>query len=348
LGDFIVYRNLNTVDPRLPRLEAIRPHVGLAEGIIPRKSEAAYASVIAYLLKQARTLDAPHTPIKRILYIGDTQLNDGNAFLNICNAGNWRGAAFIGAERQEEPPHVAIVEVGSTPLYLANRWGAVAAFDHFCRTYAFPIDEQTAVITDLDKTTLGARGRNDKVIDQARVTAVERTVASLLGEDFNPEQFKAAYALLNQTEFHPFTTDNQDYLAYICLIIGSGLFRNFIAQVDARLDDLPENLQSIHSNIYARVQKDDPTPFKTFRYNEYWATIERMGSLEEEASATECLAQEITITQEVREIVLKWKAAGALIFGLSDKPDEASLPPEEFVNRGYQPIHRTRSHAIGE
>ena len=85
------------------------------------------------------------------------------------------------------------------------------------------MDENTAVILDLDKTTLGARGRNDHVIDAARVAAVRLTVGALLGDAFDADKFQVAYDQLNQPEFHPFTADNQDYLAYICLIVGSGL-----------------------------------------------------------------------------------------------------------------------------
>jgi hypothetical protein len=235
------------------------------------------------------------------------------------------------------------------------------------------VDERVAVIVDLDKTALGARGRNDRVIDGARVEAVRRTVGDLLGEDLNQQArdgargqaFQRAYDLLNQPEFHAFTADNQDYLAYICLILGSGLygleslvsqvragllrtFEQFIAQVDARAAELPPDLRGIHSGIYKRVRHGDPTPFKTFRYNEYRATVERMGSLPGEASVARLLQEEIVITQEVREIALCWRGQGALLFGLSDKPDEASFPPTDLAAQGYQPIHRTPTHAVGE
>ena len=80
------------------------------------------------------------------------------------------------------------------------------------------------IIIDLDKTALGARGRNDHVINQARVEAVRLTVGNLLGDAFDLERFQGDYEILNQPTFHSFTTDNQDYLAYICLILGSDLF----------------------------------------------------------------------------------------------------------------------------
>jgi hypothetical protein len=363
LGDFVVYRNLAPLDQRLPALPALRAEVGLPEGITPRKSQPDYARVMTSLLQQARALETPNTLIERLVYVGDTRMNDGTAFANICHAGNWPGLAFIGAER-DEPARVEIAEQDSGTLYLANRWEALSDFEDFCRERGFPLDERTAVIVDLDKTALGARGRNDHVIDQARVAAVRRTVGDLLGEGFDPASFQAAYDRLNQPEFHPFTADNQDYLAYICLILGSGLyaleslvtdvcadrlrtFEQFMARVDTRAAELPNHLRSMHGGIYALVQQGDPTPFKAFRYNEYETTVGRMGQSDDDLPVTKLLQEEIVITQEVREIALAWRERGALLFGLSDKPDEASIPTDDLSAQGYQPIHRVETHAIG-
>jgi hypothetical protein len=363
LGDFIVYRNLMPADRRLPALAELRPLVGLPEGAIPRKSAPAYAQVIVHQLRRGRALDRPGLPIERVLYVGDTRLNDGTAFANICAAGGWPGMAFIGAERNA-PVQVEVVDQEVGKLYLANRWSALADFDRFCRERGFAVDERTAVIVDLDKTALGARGRNDQVIDRARVEAVRRTVGGLLGDEFDPAGFQAAYDRLNQPEFHTFTSDNQDYLAYICLILGSGLyglealvdevqagrlmsFQQFIHQVDGRASDLAGDLLKIHDRIYACVQEGDPTPFKAFRYNEYQTTVGRMGQLDDSAPAAELVANEIVVTQEVREMALSWREQGALLFGLSDKPDEASIPTAELAAEGYVPIHRAKTHAVG-
>ena len=363
LDDRIVYRNLVPADSRLPDLAQIRPLVGLSEGLVPRKSEVEYARVIAHLLCEARAMDRPGISIERLIYVGDTRLNDGNAFANICRAGGWPGLAFIGSER-DDPPQVEVVEQPGAALYLGNRWSALGEFDRFCRERRHPPDERAAVVVDLDKTALGARGRNDRVIDGARVEAVRRTVGSLLGDGFDAESFQVAYDCLNQTQFHPFTSDNQDYLAYICLILGSGLytleslvdgiqagrmasFSQFIDGVDGRSGELPADLREIHAGIYACVQQGDPTPFKEFRYNEYLTTTARMGHLDDEASVPDLLAGEIVITQEVREMALTWRERGALLFGLSDKPDEASVPGEELVAQGHSPIHRVETHAVG-
>lgn len=363
LGDRIVYRNLDAADVRLPRLADIRAEVGIPSNTIPRKSEADYARVIVHLLRLARALDAPGTPLTRLIFVGDTRLLDGTAFANICRAGNWPGLAFIGSEKAA-PAKADITMQEGHVLYLANRWTMLADFDDFCHKQEFPLDENTAVVLDLDKTTLGARGRNDHVIDAARVAAVRLTVGALLGDAFDADKFQTAYDQLNQPEFHPFTADNQDYLAYICLIISSGLYErealvadvragrmadfvSFIRAVDACAADLPADLRVLHGDIYALVQAGDPTPFKAFRYNEYRETVGRMGALPEDAAPEDLLAREICLTHEVRELMLDWRSRGALLFGLSDKPDEASMPPDDLKAEGYAPIHRTATHVVG-
>lgn len=363
LGDFMVYRNLVPLDDRLPPLADTGPLVGLAEGVVPRKSGLEYARVIVHLLRQARSLDGPEAPSGRLVYVGDTRLNDGTAFANICRAGDWPGLAFIGAER-DEPTRVEVIEQAGGKLFLANRWSALADFDRFCWEQGFPVDEQAVVVVDLDKTALGARGRNDQVIDRARVEAVRRTVGDLLGEGFEAESFEVAYDCLNQPEFHPFTSDNQDYLAYVCLILGSGLyelevvvdevragrlasFQQFITGVDERAGQLPSDLRAIHVSIYGSVQQGDPTPFKDFRYNEFLTTVGRMGQLDDDMPVAELLANEIVVTQELREMALAWRGRGALLFGLSDKPDEASIPSDDLAAQGYRPIHRVETHSVG-
>jgi hypothetical protein len=124
-------------------------------------------------------------------------------------------------------------------------------------------------------------------------------------------------------------------------------FEQFITAVDARAGELPASLKGIHARVHERVEQGDPTPFKSFRYNEYRATVERMGCLGEDADVEALLANEIVMTEEVRAAALRWKERGALLFGLSDKPDEASVPTPELAEQGYQPIHRVETHAVG-
>jgi hypothetical protein len=223
LGDRVVYRNLSPLDPTLPSLPDIRQLAGLPEGLIPRKSSPEYARVVAEFLRYARRADAPGTSIERLIYLGDTRMNDGTAFANLCREGGWPGLAFIGDEKGNPAP-VVVTEWEGQTLCLANHWSALYELDELACQRGFAMDEHTAVVIDLDKTALGARGRNDHVIDGARVLALRQTVEGVLGDIFDPEAFQAAYDRLKRPEYHPFTADNQDYLAYICLILGSGQY----------------------------------------------------------------------------------------------------------------------------
>jgi hypothetical protein len=363
LGEHVVYRNLVPADERLPSLADLRPRLGLAEAAIPRKAEPDYGRVVAEMLRRARALDRPGATIRRVLLIGDTALNDGTAFHNICAAGEWPGWCFIGRDTLDQPP--AIEVDAEANVYVANRWTALPDFLRYVERGGFPLDEGTAVVVDMDKTAIGARGRNDKVINEARVEGVQRTVADLLGPNFDEDAFRAAYDELNQSPYYGLTADNQDYLAYICLMLGAGLyalgdvvdavrrgamraFGDFIGQVQGRREELgPTGLTSIHDDVWASVQAGDPTPFKAFRYNEYLTTVARFGDLPG-ASPEDVLVERIAITQEVRDAALALLARGALLFGLSDKPDEASVPSAAQAQAGMVPLHHLETLAVGE
>jgi hypothetical protein len=314
-------------------------------------------------LRQARGLDLPDVALQRLLYVGDTRLNDGKAFANLCVAGGWRGLAFIASEEQGDE-RIELEEQDDQILYFANKWSAIRGIDAFCEEKNFAVDEATVVVVDLDKTAIGARGRNDHVINQARVAAVQKTLAGLVGDEFNLPDFQRAYDLLNQPEFHPLTEDNQDYLAYVCMILSSSLwdlptlvddwrgeqissFAQFLGLVEGGKEALSESLRAIHIEVLARTQEGDPTPFKDFRRTEYLTTVEQMGSLDDGADVETLLRDEIVITAEVKSAAELWESQGALLFGLSDKPDEASVPSTEQASRGYQPIHRTVAHVVG-
>jgi len=361
MGDLVVYRNLIPADVRLPSVADLREHLDLDENTIPRKAEAEYARVVAEMLQHARALDRPGTTIRRLIYLGDTRLNDGTAFRNLCAAGEWPGWAFIGRDEMNRPPQVR----AEGRLYLSNRWSALPDFLRFVEKKGFALDEETAVVVDVDKSAIGARGRNDKVIDEARVEGVKRTVAEFLGPRFDEGAFRTAYDELNRPTYHAFTADNQDYLAYICLMLGAGLsqldglihkvktgsmqrFSDFIAQVQNHRSELVQTgLTSMHDDVWRRVQVGDPTPFKAFRYNEYLTTVARFGDLPG-ATVEEVLAQRIVITQEIRQTATALRERGALIFGVSDKPDEASLPNEAQAGAGMKPLHHLETLAVGE
>ena len=360
VGNLVVYRDLDPVDERLPRFAEAWQYADLDSPARPRKLEPAYAQALAWYLREMRVLDGPGPKIGELVFVGDNPSSDGSAFRNLRSAGDWRGWAFIGADRADPP---AISE--SDGIVTANRWTALGDFLSGLLAKGAALDVRTAVVLDIDKTVIGARGRNDAVIDAARVAAIEATVADALGETFDRERFREAYATINVARYHPFTADNQDNVAYICLMLGAGVsdldtlisqvegsqlrtFRDFMDQVDAEADLLPSpGLQSLHSDIYARVRADDQTPFKAFRRREYRETVARMGCLRDDSPQERILAEEICMTREVLEAAEWLRRRGCLLTALSDKPDEATMPTPELVARGYVPLHRVATHIVG-
>jgi len=375
LSDNIVYRNLNPADLRLPALELVAKEIPEIGKGIPRKSEANYGKVIVYLLNYVHALDYPNKKIKNLVFIGDTQLLDVTAYTNIGREGGWNSAAFIGSENQKTPATEIKYISERQKVFLSNRWIALdsgksqgifdESFPEYCKKQGIFPNEETALVIDLDKTALGARGRNGHVIDKARVQAVQNTIASMLGDGFDLPAFIHVYDILNQAEYHHFTADNQDYLCYICLIIQSGFysyenivervkageiksFFEFINSVEKEKHKLPAGLLSVHEDVHQLTLSGDPTPFKAFRYNEYKTTIGKMGCAKEDQSIEEVINEEIMITKEVRDLALAWKQQGVLVFGLSDKPDEATFPPADMASAGYQVLHRTETHILGD
>ena len=100
--------------------------------------------------------------------------------------------------------------------------------------------------------------------------------------------------------------------------------------------------------VWRGIQAEDPTPFKAFRRQEYLETTGRMNVLPADAAEADVLANEIVINAEVASVVRYMAARGALVFGLSDKPDEASIPTPEDAARGCQPLHRTVMKVQGQ
>jgi hypothetical protein len=360
LGDFVVYRNLEPADERLRGLPKIWQEIGLSSCRIPRKLEPDYATAVVHFLDQAQALRSPNYPLRRLLYMGDTVMNDGKA---IANLGQHR--PILGAICTERPGEAKKVSANQGVM-TANRWGALKDFVSFVAEEGFPFDEEMAAIIDLDKTAIGARGRNDGAIDAARVEAVHRTMAEVLGNRFDITSFRAIYDELNQPPYHPFTADNQDYLAYICLMVGGEVYNYEVLLADwaaGRLktfsqfagicaermqDRASSELLPVHQEVYANFQRGDPTPFKSFRYREYEETVARMDSLPAETDPEKLLAEEIVITREIVDLARFLRERGVLLFGLSDKPDEASIPRAELAAEGYAPIHRTRMKVVGE
>jgi len=360
VGDLVLYRNLDPVDARLPQFADAWAEIGLVDATRPRKHEASYAQTTAWYLRRARGLSRRGDELAELVYLGDTAMADGNAFKSLRAVTGWPGWAFIGAEKDEE---MAVTE--KEGVYVANRWSALAEFASLLLAQGAALDARTAVVVDIDKTALGARGRNDRSIDRARITAIEATVSDAIGAAFDRDAFRAAYGTINVPKYHSFTADNQDYLAYICLMISAGFtttegllgdleagrlasFRDFIERVETRRERLPSDaLRALHADIYGLVVAGDPTPFKAFRRREYRETVSRMGHLPDHAPLAQRLVEEVCLTREVVEFT-RWLAGrGCLLLAASDKPDEATMPTPALVAEGFLPLHRTPTHIVG-
>jgi hypothetical protein len=364
LDDLIVYRSLVPCDQRLPTIDTLRSKLGFRAAALPRKTEPDYARAVAEMLRAADRLRGGHGRIAALVMIGDTEHNDGMAFQNLCRALDVPGAAFI-CDEHDGPAALEPRQPRTSTIFLATRWRLLEAFDRLLRADSLGVTDTTAVVIDVDKTALGARGRNHTAIDAARFDAVTGTAAGLLGSEVDLEAATDAYRHLNRPRFHLFTTDNQDYLAYLCLLIGAGWIRlhelsegvssgrwstfgDLLSEVSAAETELPPGLAATHRQVTAAVTAGDPTPFKRFRRAEYLETVARMDPQAAAGDPVHVLGDRITITHEVLHWALEWQGRGALLFGLSDKPDEASLPTEELAREGYRPLHRTPALVVGD
>lgn len=360
--DWVVYRNLEPVERRLKGLKSARVQLGLNIDGIPRKLDSAYAQVAMWIFEKAQAMR--RAEVQEILFVGDTLSGDGKAFQNLIGMSGLPGSCFIGSEKADQSPwHSKDEETG---IFSANRWTAVADWLALERGRGLKLDKNTVVVVDMDKTTIGARGRNDRAIDSARLKGLYRTVGNVLGEDFDAKLFETHYDRLNRSKYHHVTQDNQDYLAYMCLVLNNGAidcvdllesidsgaietFPQFVRYVETCIvggGRVSEAMRQAHTAVHTSVQAGDPTPFKSFRRQEFLATLEHMNNLGEDAPLEERLQREITITQEVREAGLWLRERGCLVICLSDKPDEASAPNHPSL-RDQPPIHRAQTHAVG-
>jgi hypothetical protein len=361
--DSVIYRNLDPLDHRLPRFKNAHWQMDLPGDSLPRKLDREYAKAAVWFLNRMQEVRRVNKPLGEVLFVGDTLLNDGGAYRNICTTAGWPGGCFIGVDKLEQS---AQLKEGEDGIVTANRWTLLAEWAAGLRSSGLHLDHRTAVIVDIDKTALGAKGRNDRVIDRARLTGIFRTMDSVLGDQFDAERFEQHYNELNRCKYHHLTADNQDYLAYICMVTNTGLLsleeivqgvetdsmdnmEQFTRLVNSRMminHPASDGLREAHETVATATRMGDPTPFKKFRRQEFISTVEHMGRMPDDAPAAELLANEITLTEEVCNLVQWLKARNCLLLCLSDKPDEASCP-DRHASPDLAPLHRTMTHRVG-
>ena len=359
-GDFVVYRNLQPFDARVPGLSMAWQDMGLGEPRLIRKQDPAYATVAVWFLRRFHALQAADTTPTEVLLIGDTLGNDGGAFRMVAGATGWAGSAFIGTEDLSKAPGMT----WDGDVCIANRWACLADWLTVLRERGLALDKGTIVIVDIDKTALGARGRNDGPIDATRLDGMTETVRAALGPMANFAVFTDIYNELNRPLFKDLTADNQDYLAYVCMMAGAGImplaairqahgvgamndFATFITAIEEQKQALPPSLAILHETVFSAFTAGDPTPFKDFRRQEYRAAVSRMGNLPDDAPPAQRYDIEICLTREVWDACRWLQDRGAVITSFSDKPDEACAPPADLAAQGLLPIHRTPTHLVG-
>lgn len=363
-GNQLIYRSLEPLEKKLPGLRKAAGKMQLQNEGIPRKDEEDYARASLWFLEQSQKLQGKSTSFGELLYIGDSIYNDGQAYHNLQNLTGWKGSAFIGDEDLSRDPQFEVITENG--LCTSNRWMGLALWLGWLVEQDFALDASTAIIVDIDKTVLGAKGRNDHVIDQVRLEGIYRTMNNILGNQFDQEAFERQYSLLNQSEYHQITADNQDYLAYICLVLNAKLvqidelvseiqenridnFEQFVRWVNSRLMLNPaggERFRQVHEAVMMSFFAGDPTPFKRFRREEYRTTIERMGNLDDSTSLKDVLESEIAITREVVELSQWLMDRGCMILCMSDKPDESACPSRHLAHE-FLPLHEIETHCVG-
>ncbi|MCG8346224.1 MAG: hypothetical protein MI924_00405 [Chloroflexales bacterium] len=335
-GDFVLYRDLQPCDPKLPGLAELRSELGFSPDLLPRKRDPDGAKVILEIIRQASAQQGSAAP-QAFLVIGDTD-NDRHFANHLRHISGCPVRAFIGVDHLADPPDMRWDGETAT----ANRWALLETWLDQVRTDDL-VNEQTVVLLDIDKTLLGPRGRCDVAIDDARAEGAWRIASVTLGDAIEQRAFHSFYATLCRKEYHGLTLDNQDYVVYIAMLLVSdtlsfdqlrqgmvdGSFHTFTTLLGAVEPRLHPALANLQAEIRAADAAGDPTPFKAFRHAEFVATVARMTD------------GRLTLCREVVELAQHLAAQGLCCVAVSDKPAEASLPTPEQTLAGLQPLHYT-------
>lgn len=363
-GDMIIYRDLEPLDKRIKGLRRAASRMGVMNDSIPRKHDEDYAAATIWFIEEAQQLRGASKNIKEVLVIGDSAYNDGHVFRNVCEVSRWGGSCFIGSEDLDVAPATELDD--ETNIYQANRWAALATWAAWLIKQEHRINEETAVIIDIDKTLLGARGRNDEMINQARLKGIYSTLDSVLGKRFDKAAFERQFNELSDAKYNHITEDNLDYLVYACLVLNASLvqFDDLVGQVDnGSIDNFPqfarwvnsrmvagsgggENLRQVHESVMAGIHIGDPTPFKRLREQEFMATVAHMGNESNPSDALDLLEEEIVITNEVIQLSRWLQNRGCLLLCMSDKPNESACPDPKVMS-DMLPLHKIATHSVG-
>jgi hypothetical protein len=319
LGKNIVFRELEPIDNSLPRFSDLKEKLGFYR--LPRKKDPEYAMALSEIFRAKGDFN-------KILYIGDTLMSDLSVIKNFADMGKFAVMGIITRENEIEG-------FEKRDNYIFNgSWANLPRVARYVEDNFFSIDNGTILVVDIDKTAIGARGRNERAIDRARMDAIFMLVENIF-PGFSKEQFLSVYSAINNKKFFYLTEDNQDFTSILSILVFSGTvelnaLQNFgtllevLQNVNVKNPVLMEYVETVMENI----KKKNPTAFPQFRKAEFEKTVARMDFLSDDESESKLLEEEILITKEVYDTTLSLKEKGAFVFGVSDKPALSSMPGE--------------------
>ena len=322
--NYIVFRELNPLRKELPSFSELKKQ--LKFDFLPRKKDPEYAKVLSFLFKKIGDFE-------KVIYFGDTYLNDGNVIKNLTELDEYEVSGVITEEREQD----YIKFKGN--IIINTKWRNLLPILEILERRGFLLDEKTIVVIDIDKTFIGARGRNNKAIDKARMDAITSIIKDALG-GIEEDRFDYVYSRLNRRSLHSFTGDNQDIVAIMSILFYGDYYAlgRFIREFYAGKWRGPleffntitispnEKAYKLLEEVKENLLKKNPTAFPTFREREFSCTLKRMDFLPDISDVRKLLNEEILITKEVYDVGLIAKKKGALVFGLSDKPELSSIP----------------------
>lgn len=328
---------LRDIDPRSRSLEGIdvfRGELGWDKIYVPRKNEPQYAQALIRIIE-----DAGDGGPERIVYVGDTLLNDGTAIKALQEVGPAeRVWGFLCGATQSAPPRDFMLD----RIYFGRDWGSLRSFVTQIEADGLIFDEGTWALFDLDQTVYAAKGEADESLLRARWDAVRDYLAAIVpAYKFDPERAEKLYREFDRDSYHPVTRDNMDYVVLLVLAVASGLadaseIRDYAGASRPSIAALAEELQrrasirlghedvgavldeikAVHYNTLA----GDQTPCKEFRRYECLAMAVRMRG--ENGDGRE---GQILLNREVVALIDRIRTTEARLFAVSDRPPEAAV-----------------------
>jgi FMN phosphatase YigB (HAD superfamily) len=349
--NFIVLRDLEPYRSEIRGLSALRKELGVPGDVTPRKNEVDYARVIERMVEGLSRGTA-----KNLLFVGDTPFTDGSVVRNLSHTGTYRTLGLICRESTREwAPDLVIRD-----LILCSHWSRITKIILEATRRGFGFDDSTVALFDLDNTVYSARGRCDRPLREARVSAVKEIVRAIMGVGrFEDAPIDRVYREFDNEQYHPLTSDNQDYVLVLslCCLLGvssieeirreflmtGSLMLNFIERCRDRLQKrkTAEPLAwEFIQEVYFNARQNDPTPCKTFRQNEYLQTLRRMKDRSLPA------AEQIVLTREVVELISYLRGQGITVIAFSDKPKESA--EDILLNQGGESIFDIDLPVVGQ